>query len=57
MKFKDKVSGEVVEFHNQVDIDSMEHHPGYEAVEETATKAEKPKSSKKESVLNKLFKE
>ena len=57
MKFKDKVSGEVVEFHNQVDIDSMEHHPGYEVIEETAVKAEKPKSTKKESVLNKLFKE
>ena len=57
MKFKDKVSGEVVEFLNQVDIDSMEHHSGYEVVEETAVKAEKPKASKKESVLNKLFKE
>jgi len=57
MKFKDKVSGEVVEFHNQVDIDSMEHHPGYEIVEETIVKVEKPKSNKKESVINKLFKD
>jgi len=57
MKFKDKVSGEVVEFLNQVDIDSMEHHPGYEVVKETVTKTEKPLSSKKESVINKLFKD
>jgi len=57
MKFKDKVSGEVVEFVSEVDIESMKHHQGYEVVEETAPKAEKPKSTKKESVLNKLFKE
>jgi len=57
MKFKDLISGEVVEFHNEVDINSMQHHSGYEVVEETAVKAEKPKSTKKESVLNKLFKE
>ena len=57
MKFKDLISGEVVEFHNEVDIESMKQHSGYEVVEETAVKAEKPKSTKKESVINKLFKE
>lgn len=57
MKFKDLISGEVVEFHNEVDIESMKKHGGYEVVEETVKKAEKPKSTKKESVLNKLFKE
>ena len=57
MKFKDLISGEVVEFHTEVDIESMKQHSGYEVVEETAVKAEKPKSTKKESVLNKLFKE
>jgi len=35
-KFKCLLSGNVIEFTNQVDIDSMEGHTGYEAVVEQA---------------------
>jgi hypothetical protein len=37
-KFKCLLSGNVIEFTNQVDIDSMVGHSGYEAVVEQAPK-------------------
>ena len=47
-KFRCLVSGNIVEFTQQVDIDSMEGHDGYEWVdEEEYEEEETPKPAKK----------
>ena len=47
-KFRCLVSGNIVEFTQQVDIDSMEGHDGYEWVdEEEYEEEETPKPTKK----------
>ena len=38
-KFKCIASGNVIEFTNQVDIDSMKDHEGYERLEDEVVKA------------------
>lgn len=43
MKFKCKVSGTVVEFVHQHDIEDMYRHPGYEPVVEEVKPVEEPK--------------
>lgn len=45
-KFKCLISGNVIEFTNQVDIDSMQGHEGYERLVET-TEAVKAPATKK----------
>jgi hypothetical protein len=46
-KFKCLLSGNVIEFTNQVDIDSMVGHEGYVAVVEEPTKEAPVKATKK----------
>jgi hypothetical protein len=46
-KFKCLLSGNVIEFTNQVDIDSMVGHSGYEAVVEEPIKEVSVKATKK----------
>ena len=50
-KYKCLISGNVIEFTNQVDIDSMVGHAGYEAVVEQVVEAPKEvvKTSTKKS--------
>ena len=57
MKFKCKISGEVVEFEAEHDVLAMQTHPGYEVVEESTREVEKPKAAKKESGLKTFFKD
>lgn len=48
-KFKCLLSGNVIEFTNQVDIDSMVGHTGYEAVVEQAPVKEVAKTTTKKT--------
>ena len=47
--FKCNISGQTMEVHTALDIQSMEVHPGYTLVEE-APKVTKPKKKKEEAV-------
>jgi hypothetical protein len=52
-KFKCIVSGNVIEFTNQVDIDSMVGHSGYEAVVEQVPVKEVVKASTPKKTVTK----
>jgi len=54
-KYKCLISGNVIEFTNQVDIDSMVGHEGYVKLEEEAVKT--PASAKKTPVKAQSTKE
>ena len=49
-KFKCLLSGNIIEFTNQVDIDSMVGHSGYEAVVEQTPVKEAVKATPKKTV-------